>query len=38
MAKIIIIDCSTGEQTIRDLTKKELAELTKATDVEASPE
>jgi len=38
MPKIIIIDCSTGEETIRDLTKKELAELTKVDDVEATPE
>jgi len=38
MPKIIIIDCSTGEETIRDLTKKELAELKKADDVEATPE
>jgi hypothetical protein len=38
MPKIIIIDCSTGEETIRDLTKKELAELTKVDDVEATTE
>jgi hypothetical protein len=37
MPKIIIIDCSTGEETIRDLTKKELAELTKVDDVKATP-
>jgi hypothetical protein len=38
MPKIIIIDCSTGEEIIRDLTKKELADLKKADDVEATPE
>ena len=36
MPKIIIIDCSTGEETIREMTKKEIAELPKATDVEAT--
>jgi hypothetical protein len=36
MPKIKIIDCETGEEVTRDLTKKELAELKK--DDEATPE
>jgi len=38
MAKILIIDCSTGEEVIRDMTKEELAARKKATTVEAAPE
>lgn len=38
MPKILIIDCSTGEETVREMTKKELAQYEKVTEVEAAPE
>jgi hypothetical protein len=38
MPKITIIDCSTGEEIVRDMTKKELAEFEKANPSEAAPE
>ena len=38
MPKILVIDCSTGEEVIRDMTKEELAARKKAVAVEAAPE
>jgi hypothetical protein len=38
MPKILIIDCSTGEEIIRDMNKEELAAYKKAMTVEAAPE
>jgi hypothetical protein len=31
MPKILVIDCSTGEEVIRDMNKEELAEYEKTT-------
>jgi hypothetical protein len=36
--KIIVIDCSTGEEVIRNMTKEELADYKKVDSVEATPE
>jgi hypothetical protein len=38
MPKILVIDCSTGEEVTRDMNKEELAAYKKATAVEAAPE
>ena len=38
MPKILIIDCSTGEEIIREMTKEELAAYKKAMTVEAATE
>lgn len=37
MLKITIIDCSTGEEVTRDMTKKELSQYEKVTQIEATP-
>ena len=36
--KHMIIDTQTGEVTVRDMTKKELAQYEKVNEVEAAPE
>jgi hypothetical protein len=38
MPKITIIDCSTGEEIIRDMTQEELADYEKTNPSEATPE
>lgn len=38
MPKILIIDCSTGEEIVREMTKKEIAHYQTVDQVEATPE